>query len=106
MAAGKEIVTEGTFGHEFFLIVEGEASVRRNGRRIAALGPGQYFGELAVLSRSVRNASVIAETPMKLVVLGQREFGALLDEVPGLGRKLLEQMAIRLREADERAVSN
>jgi len=101
--AGKTLVTEGTPGHEFFLILNGEASVRRNGRKVATLKDGQYFGELALLDRGPRNATVVAETPMQLLVLGQREFSGILDEVPGLAHKLLTIMAARLREADERA---
>ena len=101
--AGKTLVTEGTPGHEFFLILNGEASVRRNGRKVATLKDGQYFGELALLDRGPRNATVVAETPMQLLVLGQREFSGILDEVPGLAHKLLTIMAAQLREADERA---
>jgi len=104
--AGKELVTEGQYGHEFFLILDGTATVRRNGRKVATLGTGQYFGELAVLSRSVRNATVTADTPLTVLVLGQREFAAVVESVPRLASKLLNQMAERLREADERALSH
>ena len=102
--AGKQLVTEGTAGHEFFVIMEGTARVSRNGRKVAELGPGDAFGELALLDKAPRNATVTAETPMKLVVLGQREFAGILDEVPGFARKLLAGMAHRLREADAKSV--
>ncbi len=104
--AGKQLVGEGSTGHEFFLILEGQAAVKRDGRKVATLGPGQYFGELALLDRGVRSASVEALTPMTLLVLGQREFSAVLDEVPGLAHKILTIMAGRLREADAKAVSH
>jgi CRP/FNR family transcriptional regulator, cyclic AMP receptor protein len=104
--AGKTLVQEGSPGHEFFLILKGEASVRRNGRKVATLKDGQYFGELALLDRGPRNATIVAETPMHLLVLGQREFSGILDEVPILAHKLLTIMAGRLREADERASSH
>ena len=104
--AGKELVKEGSPGHEFFLILSGEASVRRNGRKVATLGAGQYFGELALLDRQPRNASVVADTPMQLLVLGQREFAGILDEVPVLAHKMLTIMAARVREADARANSH
>ncbi|GAC1539084.1 MAG: hypothetical protein NVS3B12_24950 [Acidimicrobiales bacterium] len=104
--AGKEIVTEGTQGHEFFLILDGEAAIKRKGRKVATIGKGQYFGELALLDKGVRSASVVAETQMRVLVLGQREFSGVLDEVPGLAHKLLVQMATRLRESDEKAVSH
>ena len=106
VAPGKELVAEGSTGHEFFLILDGQAAVKRNGRKVAGLGPGQYFGELALLDRGARSATVVAETAMNLLVLGQREFSAILDEVPGLAHKLLTIMAGRLREADARAVSH
>jgi len=104
--AGKVVVQEGASGHEFFLILEGQATVRRNGRKVATLGPGQYFGELALLDRSPRNATVEADTAMTLIVVGQREFSGLLDEIPGLAHKILRSMATRLREADARAVTS
>jgi CRP/FNR family transcriptional regulator, cyclic AMP receptor protein len=106
VAAGKKLVGEGSIGHEFFLIFEGTAAVKRDGRKVATLGPGQYFGELALLDRGVRSATVEAETDMTLLVLGQREFSAILDSVPGLAHKLLTMMAGRLREADARVVTH
>jgi CRP/FNR family transcriptional regulator, cyclic AMP receptor protein len=102
--AGKVLVNEGETGHEFFVIIEGTARVTRRGKRVATLGPGGAFGELALLDKAPRNATVIAETPMELVVLGQREFAGIVDEVPGFARKLLAGMAARLREADAKAV--
>src|SRR5687768_1650070 len=78
------VVAEGATGHEFYLIVDGQATVKRNGRKIATPGPGQYFGELALLDRAPRNATVVADTPMKLVLLGQREFSNVLDSVPSV----------------------
>ena len=104
--AGTVLVEEGAAGHEFYLILEGRAIVRRSGRRVAMLGPGQYFGELSLLDRAPRNATVVAETDMTVLVLGQREFTAVLDEVPGVAHKLLRAMAHRLRAADERATSH
>jgi CRP/FNR family transcriptional regulator, cyclic AMP receptor protein len=101
--AGKVLTEEGTIGREFFIIVSGQASVRRNGRKVATLGPEQYFGELSLLDRLPRSATVIADTEMELLVLGQREFNGVLDAVPALSRKLLAVMAARLREADARA---
>jgi CRP-like cAMP-binding protein len=98
--AGKELVTQGETGREFFVIVEGSAIVVRDGEQITTLGPGDFFGELALLDRGPRSATVIAETPMQLLVLAQREFSGLLDEVPSLAHKLLKGMAKRVREAD------
>jgi CRP-like cAMP-binding protein len=80
--------------------------VRRNNRKVATLGPGQYFGEMALLDRRPRSATVTSETDMTLLVLGQRQFNGVLDAVPALARKMLAAMATRLREADEKAIAN
>ena len=102
---GKVLVEEGKPGHEFFLIEDGTAEVRRNNRKIATLGRGQFFGELSLLDRGPRSATVIANTDMTLVVLGQREFLGVIDEVPAMAHKLLAALAGRLREADSAAVA-
>jgi len=104
--AGKVLVEEGKPGHEFFLILSGNASVKRGKREIAKLGTGQYFGELALLDRGPRSASVIAKDDMEVLVLGQREFAGVIDEVPTLAHKLLTTMAQRLRDADAKAYSH
>jgi CRP/FNR family cyclic AMP-dependent transcriptional regulator len=98
--AGKVLVSEGDTGNQFFVIMSGTAKLTRRGRKIATLGPGDSFGELALLDKHPRNATAIAETPMELVVIGQREFAGLIDDVPGFARKLLAAMAARLRAAD------
>jgi CRP/FNR family transcriptional regulator, cyclic AMP receptor protein len=102
--AGKLLVSEGDTGTEFFVIVDGNATVSKHGRKVAELGPGGFFGELALLERAPRNATVKAETPMELVVLGQREFAGIIDDVPEFAHKLLVGLARRLRQADSEAV--
>jgi CRP/FNR family transcriptional regulator, cyclic AMP receptor protein len=104
--AGNVLVVEGRVGHEFFLILQGEAVVRRNGTQIARLGPGEYFGELALLDHGPRSATVVAATDMRLLVLGQREFAGLLQTIPGMAAKILVTMAHRLRVTDAHAISN
>ena len=101
---GEVLTEEGSAGHEFFFIVKGTAAVKRKGRKVATLGPGKYFGELALLDRGPRSATVVAETDMELLVLEQRHFLGLLDTMPTLARKLLGAMAARLREADKLAL--
>jgi len=98
--AGKVLVSEGAAGAEFFVILEGQAKVARHGQDVATLGPSDFFGDLALLDRAPRNATITAVTPMELVVLGQREFSALIDEVPGFAHKLLAGLARRLRAYD------
>jgi len=104
VGAGTVLCDEGTVGKEFFFIIEGTASVRRHGRKVATLGPGQYFGELSLLDRRPRSATVVSESPMSLLVLDQRRFNGLLDAVPALSHKLLVAMAGRIRDADAKAV--
>ena len=99
--AGKHVVEQGQPGSELYLIVAGEADVVRDERPVARLGPGQYFGELAVLDNAPRGATVIAVTPLELFVLGQREVAAVLDEWPGVSRRMLTSLAARLREAEQ-----
>lgn len=102
--AGRVLCEEGSVGREFFFIREGSAVVKRKGRKVATLGPGAYFGELSLLDRMPRSATVVSETPMRLLVLDQRRFGGLLDDMPALAHKLLVAMSGRLREADARVV--
>ena len=67
--AGRELVREGDFSYEFMAIEEGEAEVTRDGQSIADLGPGDFFGEMGLLEKTLRNATVTAKTPMRLVTL-------------------------------------
>jgi CRP/FNR family cyclic AMP-dependent transcriptional regulator len=97
---GKRLTVEGAIGKEFFLILEGKADVKRNGRSVASLGPGEFFGELALLDNSRRDATVTAKTPMEVLVVNQREFNSLLEQSPALTRKLLVGMARRLHDLD------
>jgi CRP-like cAMP-binding protein len=100
--AGRVLVEQGTTGRECYVILEGTASVERNGVRVTTLGPGDQFGELALLDGGPRTATVTAETPMKVLVLGQREFAGVLDEVPGLAHKVMSSLAQRIRELDQK----
>jgi len=67
--AGRELVREGDFSYEFMAIEEGQAEVTRGGEHVADLGPGDFFGEMGLLERTLRNATVTAKTPMRLVTL-------------------------------------
>jgi CRP/FNR family transcriptional regulator, cyclic AMP receptor protein len=100
---GKVLVREGEAGHEAFVIMEGSATVTRKGETIAQLGVGDVVGELAPLTGGNRTATVVADTPMELLVIGQREFAGLLDEVPGLAVRVLHNLAHRMVELEELA---
>ena len=103
--ADKVLVRQGAIGREFFFLLEGEAQVSRNGKEVAVLGPGAFFGELALLVREPRDATVTTLSPAVLLVIGQREFGSLIADSPTIARKLLEGMAHRLRSLDSKNVS-
>lgn len=103
---GTEIVQEGQIGHEFYLLLSGSVTVRRAGRKVATLSAGDYFGEMALLDRGPRSATIVANGHCELLVIGQREFMSVLDQVPPVAHKLLVSMASRLREADSKALSH
>ncbi len=99
--AGQVIIREHQGAYEFFVVFEGQAEVTRDGKRVGVIGPGDFFGELALLDRGLRNATVTALTPMEIIVLPQWDFEQALDEAPRMTRKLLTGMARRLRALDE-----
>jgi CRP/FNR family transcriptional regulator, cyclic AMP receptor protein len=66
---GRELVREGDFSYEFMAIEEGEAEVTRGGEHVADLGPGDFFGEMGLLEKTLRNATVTAKTPVRLITL-------------------------------------
>jgi CRP/FNR family transcriptional regulator, cyclic AMP receptor protein len=100
--AGRELVKQGTTGREAYVIVEGEAEVIRGEQVLATLGAGEAFGELALLDGGPRTASVKASTNLTVLVLGQREFGGIIEEVPGIAHKILANLASRIRELDDK----
>ena len=87
-------------GREFFVLVSGEVEVRRKGRKVATLGPGSFFGEMALLSKAPRAATVTALTPIDVLVISDRAFLGLLDKMPELWLKVARALAERVG-ADE-----
>ena len=106
VAAGDVVCVEGEPGSEFFLIAAGEAEIERGGQTVAKLSVGDHFGELALLDRGPRSATVRAVTDLRLFVLRDESFAAVLNEVPALAQKLLAAMSRRLREADASSSSS
>ncbi len=99
---GSELIREGEPGTEFYVVVDGEIDVRRRGRRVAHLGAGSYVGEIALLSRSPRTATVVATTPLRVLAIAGRDFVELLDAIPELWLKVARTLADRV-DADEAA---
>jgi CRP-like cAMP-binding protein len=90
---GKELAKEGAFGEEFFVILDGSVAVSRGGQPVRELGPGAFFGELALLGNVPRTATVTATAPTRLLVLGHREFSSLLSSQPAIQGRLLRSVA-------------
>jgi CRP/FNR family transcriptional regulator, cyclic AMP receptor protein len=93
---GKVLIKEGAFGHEFFVILDGEAEVTRKGKRLAITRRGDFFGEIALLEEARRTATVTAKTPLRVFVLTGPNFRHLLDENPKVERKVLHALARRV----------
>lgn len=99
---GRVLIEEGDLGREAFVVVDGEAEARIEDRRVAELGPGDCFGEMSLLAGNYRTATVVAKTPMQLLVLDSRSFDALIDEVPAVAKKVLRQLARRVVENERK----
>jgi len=100
MPAGSLIVDQGQTGREAFVVLEGTVLVKRNGKRLGAFGPGTVVGELSLLDHGPRTATVTCETDCTLLLLDQRHFMAVVDDVPALAHKLLASLAGRIRDLD------
>jgi len=98
---GTVLAREGELGREFYVILDGKATVGIEGKEVATLGPGDFFGEMALLDQGPRVATVTVAEDMEVAVLDPREFITLLDEHPAVARKVLKVMAHRLREAEK-----
>jgi 2-polyprenyl-3-methyl-5-hydroxy-6-metoxy-1,4-benzoquinol methylase len=98
--AGRVLAEEGKREAVFYVVVTGTASVTRAGTSVATLGPGSFFGEIALLTGGVRTATVTARTPMRLLSLEERSFNALLRDSPTMARKVLEGVSERLRDRE------
>ena len=98
---GRTVIRQGDLGQEFALIVEGTADIVKDGEVVATLGPGAYFGEVALLDSITRTASVVAASDLVLEVLDRRGFNTLLDDLPRLSRSMLRGLAHRLAELED-----
>ena len=97
---GKELIREGASGREFFVLLEGRADVLKDGKRINEMGPGEFFGEIALIAPSpVRTATVKATTPVRVLVVTAQNFRRLLASSPQIKLKVLEALAARVSPA-------
>ncbi len=103
VAADTVLARAGEPGDEFFLILDGTASVDVATEKRVPLRPGAFFGEMSILDGGPRSATVVADTPIRLLVISRRHFSMLLKDVPGLTQSLLVTLSRRVRQAEERA---
>ena len=95
--AGTQLITEGRPGLEFMVIVEGGGEVRRKGRKVDTLAPGDFIGEMALITGGPRNATVRTTTDTSLLAVTGRQFWTLLEQAPGIQTSLLKAMGQRLQ---------
>ena len=100
---GRVLTREGESGREFFVIVEGEVSVTKDGAQIRTLGSGDFFGEIALLEDTPRTATVTATTPLRFFVLTRQSFRSLLAHQPDIEEKVTQALQERLRPTSEQA---
>ena len=99
--AGTILTRAGEPGEEFFFILDGAATVEVTRRKRVRLTPGEFFGEMSLLDGGERSATVIAETPMRLLVIKRRDFATLLREAPELTQSILATLSRRVRQAEQ-----
>ena len=92
---GKHLIEQGQFGYEFFVIEEGKAEVKRGDEVIAQLGPGDFFGEIALLEADRRTASVIASEPLRTIVMTRRDFDEMQREMPSIAASIRQAVEDR-----------
>jgi CRP-like cAMP-binding protein len=98
--AGKVLMRKGELGSEFFVIIDGTVRIERDGMVIATLGPGEFFGDMALVVERRRTATAIVETDSRLLVVGHREFHSLMDRFPSIRISVLESIAHRLADLE------
>ena len=96
LRAGKTLIKEGSPGREFFVLVDGTAEIRRRGKKIDSAGPGDFFGEMALLSDQPRNATVVTTSPVDALVVTARNFRTLVETNPLIALKVMRAVADRI----------
>jgi CRP-like cAMP-binding protein len=93
---GKTLIREGEPGREFFVLVEGAAEISRRGKRIDTAGPGEFFGEMALVTDQPRNATVTTTSDVDALVITARDFRDLIGDNPLIALKVMRAVAERL----------
>ena len=93
---GKTLIKEGETGREFFVLIDGTAEVARGGKKVASIGAGDFFGEISLIAKTPRNATIITTSPVRALVITDRAFRQLLDHAPQIQIGVLTALAERL----------
>ena len=93
---GKTLIKEGETGREFFVLIDGTAEVTRGGKKVASIGAGDFFGEISLIAKTPRNATIITTSPVRALVITDRAFRQLLDHAPQIQIGVLTALAERL----------
>lgn len=100
LPVGRRLTTEGSPGHEFFVLIEGRVHVTRRKELLEELGDGSFFGEISLVAKTPRTATIETIAPSRVLVIGERDFDRLLRDVPKIQLKVLRALALRLAPAE------
>jgi CRP/FNR family cyclic AMP-dependent transcriptional regulator len=92
---GTELARQGEFAYEFFVIEDGEADVLRDGEKLAELGPGDFLGEMGIVGRAVRNATVVTTVPSRVIVMSEQDFRSMTRTNPAVAERIREAVEQR-----------
>ena len=95
--AGYHLLDQGRFPHEFFVITQGTVSVTKDGKHLTDLGPGDFCGEIAILEHERRTATVVATTPVSVIVMLARDFETMADEMPEVAERIHQAIRERMQ---------
>ena len=100
VAAGKVLMRQGESGSDMMVVVRGRVAVERDGNRLNTLGPGDFFGEIALVDGGPRTATITAEEPTTLLVISHRDFHSMMDEFPEVAAQVMNALANRVRHLE------
>ena len=98
LPSGKVLMEQGGEGREFFVLIEGTADVIQDGRKVNSMGPGDFFGEIALVAKTPRTATIKATSPLRALVINDRAFRALLEHSPKIQLGVLQALAERVAQ--------
>ncbi len=104
LPAGKVLMHQGDLGREFYVIISGTVDIVRDGKHVRSMGPGEFFGDIALVTERPRTATVTVTSDARFLVLGHREFHSLMEQFPSIRLGVLESIANRLRALEPDSV--